>query len=63
MLKRILRAQTQGYEWKGQKEDENVFKDEAGAYEPDDPKTQEVKFKPQKEEENPFDDIEVGFTN
>ena len=51
--------QDRGYKWKGSKEDENVFKDAAGKYEPDDPSTQEVKFKPQEAEENVFDGEEV----
>ena len=48
------------YKWKGTHIDENVFKDAAGKYEPDDPSTQEVKFKPQEPEENVFEDAEVG---
>ncbi len=55
------RVQDRGYKWKGQKEDENVFKDAAGKYEPDDPSTQEVKFKKQEPEENAFDDLKVGI--
>jgi hypothetical protein len=51
--------QDRGYEWKGSKEEENVFQDDAGSYEPDYPETQEVKFKEQKPEENVFEGVEV----
>ncbi len=57
----VLRTtpQDRGYVWKGQKDEDNVFKDEGGKYEPDEPSTQEVKFKTQRPEENVFEDVKV----